>query len=77
MYSEYQMDPRIDVDFKIPVVFAPQILGLAMGYDPKELGMKKKVAKLFLEPPEPPESTPEDEAQEGKEKDKEELGASV
>jgi heterodisulfide reductase subunit B len=53
MYSEYQKDPRIDIDFKLPVVFTPQILGLAMGFDPKELGMKKKVAKLFLEPPEP------------------------
>jgi heterodisulfide reductase subunit B len=50
MYSEYQKDPRIDLDFKIPVVFTPQILGLAMGYGPKELGLKKKVAKLFLEP---------------------------
>jgi heterodisulfide reductase subunit B len=49
MYSEYQKDPRIDIDFKIPVIFTPQILGLAMGYDPKTLGMKKKVAKLFLE----------------------------
>jgi heterodisulfide reductase subunit B len=49
MYSEYQKDPRIDIDFKLPVVFTPQILGLAMGLDPKELGLKKKVAKLFLE----------------------------
>jgi heterodisulfide reductase subunit B len=49
MYSEYQKDPRIEIDFKMPVVFTPQILGLAMGFDVKELGLKKKVAKLFLE----------------------------
>jgi heterodisulfide reductase subunit B len=67
MYSEYQMDPKIDIDFKIPVVFAPQILGLAMGYDPKELGMKKKVAKLFLESEEPEE--PEEKISEGGEGD--------
>lgn len=50
MYSEYQKDPRMELDFKIPVVFTPQILGLAMGFEPKPLGMKKKVAKLFIEP---------------------------
>lgn len=49
MYSEYQKDPRIDLDFRIPVIFTPQILGLAMGCDPKILGLKKKVVKLFLE----------------------------
>jgi heterodisulfide reductase subunit B len=49
MYSEYQKDPRMELDYKIPVVFTPQILGLAMGYEPKKLGMKKKVAKAFLE----------------------------
>ncbi len=69
MYSEYQMDPRIDIDFKIPVVFAPQILGLAMGYDPKELGMKKKVAKLFFESEEVAEKPPElDKREKGDEK---------
>lgn len=72
MYSEYQMDPRIELDFKKPVVFAPQILGLAMGYDAKELGMKKKVAKLFLEPPEHDE-----ESIDGKEMEKKELSAEV
>jgi heterodisulfide reductase subunit B len=50
MYSEYQKDPRMELDYKIPVVFTPQILGLAMGYEPKKLGMKKKIAKQFLEP---------------------------
>jgi heterodisulfide reductase subunit B len=50
MYSEYQKDPNINIDFKMPVVFTPQILGLAMGYTPKELGMRKKIGKLFLEP---------------------------
>ena len=51
MYGEYQKDERINLDFKLPVVFLPQILGLAMGFDgKKELGMKKKVIKLFLEP---------------------------
>lgn len=50
MYSEYQKDPRMELDFKLPVVFTPQILGLAMGYEPKKLGMKKKIGKIFLEP---------------------------
>ena len=70
MYSEYQNDPRIDIDFKIPVVFTPQILGLAMGFDVKELGLKKKVAKLFLESEEEAEA-------EIIEKDKEELEVSA
>lgn len=50
MYSEYQKDPRIDLDFKIPVIFTPQILGLAMGYDAKTLGLKKKMTKLLITP---------------------------
>jgi hypothetical protein len=52
------------------VVFTPQILGLAMGFDVKELGLKKKVAKLFLESEEEAEA-------EIIEKDKEELDVSV
>ncbi|UCE37311.1 MAG: hypothetical protein JSW00_17845 [Thermoplasmata archaeon] len=60
MYGEYQKDPRIDIDFKVPVIFTPQILGLALGFDAKQLGMKKKVAKLFLEPQEAPESKSEE-----------------
>lgn len=40
-------------DFKVPVFFYPQLLGLAMGYSPKELGFKlnriknKKLIKAF------------------------------
>jgi heterodisulfide reductase subunit B len=60
MYSEYQKDPRIEIDFKIPVIFTPQILGLAMGYTPKELGMKKKIAKMFLEKDEVKEENKEE-----------------
>ena len=60
MYSEYQKDPRIDIDFKIPVVFTPQILGLAMGIEPKALGLRKKIAKRFLEREEAADSAKEE-----------------
>jgi heterodisulfide reductase subunit B len=64
MYGEYQKDERMNLEFKLPLVFLPQILGLAMGFDgKKDLGMKKKVIKLFLEPEEETEkklpATPE------------------
>lgn len=56
MYGEYQTDERMNLEFKLPVVFVPQILGLAMGLDgKKELGLKKKTIKIFNEPEEKPE----------------------
>jgi heterodisulfide reductase subunit B len=49
MYEEYQKHESIEMEKSIPVLFIPQILGLAMGLDPKkELGLKKKVAKALL-----------------------------
>ena len=49
MYDEYQKHESIELEKPIPVLFIPQVLGLAMGCDPKkELGMKKKVVKKLL-----------------------------
>ncbi|UCH87880.1 MAG: CoB--CoM heterodisulfide reductase subunit B [Thermoplasmata archaeon] len=49
MYDEYQKHESVKLEKPIPVLFLPQILGLAMGCDPKkELGIKKKVAKKLL-----------------------------
>jgi heterodisulfide reductase subunit B len=49
MYDEYQKHEKIEMEKPIPVLFIPQILGLAMGCDPKkELGLKKKVVKKLL-----------------------------
>lgn len=48
MYSEYQRDERVNLDYKIQVVFVPQLIGLAMGIEPKKLGMKRKAAKAIL-----------------------------
>jgi heterodisulfide reductase subunit B len=48
MYSEYQMDERVDLDYKIDVVFVPQLLGLAMDIKPKKLGLRRKLAKKIL-----------------------------
>jgi len=49
MYDEYQKHESIELSKPIPVLFIPQVLGMAMGCDPKsELGMKKKVVKKLL-----------------------------
>ena len=49
MYDEYQKHESITLEKPIPVLFIPQVIGLAMGCDPKkELGMKKKVVKNLL-----------------------------
>lgn len=50
MYEEYQKHESITMEKPIPVLFIPQILGLAMELDPKkELGLKKKLVKNLLE----------------------------
>jgi heterodisulfide reductase subunit B len=62
MYGEYQKDERMELDFTIPVVFVPQILGLAMGFNAKKaLGLKKKIAKILLPPKEAPEEVAKEE----------------
>jgi heterodisulfide reductase subunit B len=49
MYEEYQKHESIELSKPIPVLFVPQIVGLAMGLNPKkELGLKKKVVKKLL-----------------------------
>lgn len=44
MYSEYQaaIGEQYNVEYNMPVFFLPQLLALGMGFDPKELRIKKK-----------------------------------
>ena len=49
MYDEYQptIQDKFELDFSIPVLFYSQLLGLAMGLDPKkELAVKKNVVRV-------------------------------
>ena len=41
MYESNQkkIEKTFETEYNLPVLFYPQILGLAMGMDPKELGM--------------------------------------
>jgi heterodisulfide reductase subunit B len=47
MYDDNQksIESRFEADYGIPVLFLPQILGLAMGFDRKELGLNMNVVK--------------------------------
>jgi heterodisulfide reductase subunit B len=48
MYDEYQrtIGRRFDVEYKIPALYYPQLLGLALGFDPKkDLALNKNVVK--------------------------------
>ncbi|UCF08003.1 MAG: CoB--CoM heterodisulfide reductase iron-sulfur subunit B family protein [Thermoplasmata archaeon] len=47
MYDQYQptMEQEFGVEYKIPVLYYAQLLGLALGFSPKELGMKKNKVK--------------------------------
>ncbi len=47
MYDSNQkgIESTFDVEYKIPVLFLPQILGLAMGLDRKTLGLNMNVVK--------------------------------
>ena len=44
MYSEYQsaIGEKHGVEYNMPVFFLPQLLGIAMGFNPKDLRIKRK-----------------------------------
>lgn len=49
MYDEYQptVETTFDTEYKIPILFYSQLLGLAMGMDPKkDLAVKKNVVRV-------------------------------
>ena len=48
MYDQYQptIEEQFDVDYKIPILYYTQLVGLALGFNPKELGMKKNKVKV-------------------------------
>jgi heterodisulfide reductase subunit B len=47
MYDQYQptIEKEFGVEYKLPVLYYSQLLGLALGFNPKELGMKKNKVK--------------------------------
>lgn len=47
MYDQYQptIEKMFGIEYKIPVLYYPQLLGLALGFDPTELGLKKNKVK--------------------------------
>jgi len=47
MYDDNQksIESQFEVSYQIPVLYLPQILGLAMGFDRKELGLNMNVVK--------------------------------
>jgi heterodisulfide reductase subunit B len=47
MCDEYQatIGEGFGIEYKIPVLFYPQLLGLALGYDMKTLGLNKNKVK--------------------------------
>jgi heterodisulfide reductase subunit B len=49
MYDEYQstVESKFEIDYNIPVLYYPQLLGLAMGLDPKkDLAIKQNQVKV-------------------------------
>ncbi|UCE75108.1 MAG: hypothetical protein JSV56_05235 [Methanomassiliicoccales archaeon] len=48
MYDQYQptIEKQFNVEYKIPVLYYTQLLGLAMDFDPTELGLKKNKVKV-------------------------------
>jgi len=49
MYDEFQptVESTYELEYNIPVLYYPQLLGLAMGLDPKEdLAVKKNQVKV-------------------------------
>jgi len=47
MYDANQksIESEYDAGYNLPVLYLPQILGLAMGYDRKQLGLNMNVVK--------------------------------
>jgi heterodisulfide reductase subunit B len=47
MYDSNQksIEAAFEVQYNIPVLYYPQLLGLAMGFDPKDLGLQMNVVK--------------------------------
>jgi heterodisulfide reductase subunit B len=47
MYDQYQptIEKMFQVEYKIPILYYTQLLGLALGFDPTELGLKKNKVK--------------------------------
>jgi heterodisulfide reductase subunit B len=47
MYDEYQptLEEMFGVEYNLPVLYFSQLLGLALGFEPKELGLKKNKVK--------------------------------
>jgi hypothetical protein len=47
MYDSNQksIESEFDASYKLPVLYLPQLLGLAMGFDRKELGLNLNVVK--------------------------------
>jgi heterodisulfide reductase subunit B len=43
--NQRQIEAKFEVSYKIPVLFYPQVLGLALGMDPKELGLNMNKVK--------------------------------
>ena len=49
MYDEYQptLESKFETEYNIPVLYYPQLLGIAMGLDPKkDLAVKKNQVKV-------------------------------
>ncbi|MCK5562396.1 MAG: CoB--CoM heterodisulfide reductase subunit B, partial [Thermoplasmata archaeon] len=47
MYDQYQptIEDQFGVEYNLPVLYCSQLLGLALGFEPKELGLKKNKVK--------------------------------
>ena len=47
MYDDNQrkIESTFDVSYNLPVLFYPQLLGLAMGFDPREIGLNMNRVK--------------------------------
>ena len=49
--NQRKVEHEFGTEFKIPVLYYPQLLGLALGFEPNEVGFKfnRVKAKAFLE----------------------------
>ena len=44
--NQRQIEAKFGVSYSIPVLFYPQVLGLALGIEPKELGLNMNKVKV-------------------------------